>query len=83
LQDHETALREMRQRFEKDLVEQRERMLIEKESWESMFMRKQEAALKAKVMSLFRPFKNGSASFNQRRTSCVSKFKQTATAKST
>ena len=44
--DTEVALREQGKRHEKELRELREQLTIEKESWEEMYMRKQEAVLK-------------------------------------
>lgn len=50
--DTEVALREQAKRHEKELRELREQLTIEKESWEEMYMRKQEAVLKEKEESI-------------------------------
>lgn len=47
-QDHERERQELQRKFDTELRDLREQLAIEKESWEGMFMRKQEAEAKRK-----------------------------------
>ena len=47
--DTDRLIEEHTRRHQKELREMREQLAIEKESWEEMYMRKQEALLKSKV----------------------------------
>ena len=48
-EDCERMVEETKSRYEREMAELRQRLAIEKESWEDMYMRKQQSMLLQKV----------------------------------